>query len=73
MLATRAPLRITLGGGGTDIPSYYSIFGGFFISAAIDKYVYIVAHDRFDPGIRLSYSKTEIVETYQQLEHPIGT
>ena len=72
MLTTRAPLRITLGGGGTDIPSYYSIFGGFFISAAIDKYVYIVAHDRFDPGIRLSYSKTEIVERHQQLEHPIA-
>jgi D-glycero-alpha-D-manno-heptose-7-phosphate kinase len=72
MLATRAPLRITLGGGGTDIPSYYSIFGGFFISAAIDKYVYIVAHDRFDPGIRLSYSKTEIVDTHQKLEHPIA-
>ena len=71
MLATRAPLRITLGGGGTDIPSYYSIFGGFFVSAAIDKYVYIVAHDRFDAGIRLSYSKTEIVEKHQQLEHPI--
>jgi D-glycero-alpha-D-manno-heptose-7-phosphate kinase len=71
MLATRAPLRITLGGGGTDIPSYYSVFGGFFLSAAIDKYVYIVAHDRFDPGIRVSYSKTEIVEKHESIEHPI--
>lgn len=71
MLATRAPLRITLGGGGTDIPSYYSIFGGFFVSATIDKYVYIVAHDRFDAGIRVSYSKTEIVEQQGSIEHPI--
>jgi D-glycero-alpha-D-manno-heptose-7-phosphate kinase len=61
-----------LGGGGTDVPSYYSIFGGFFVSAAIDKYVYIVAHDRFDPGIRFSYSKTEIVDSSQRLEHPIA-
>jgi len=71
MLATRAPVRITLGGGGTDLPSYSSVFGGFFVSAAIDKYVYIVAHDRFDPGIRVSYSKTEIVEKAEDLEHPI--
>jgi D-glycero-alpha-D-manno-heptose-7-phosphate kinase len=60
-----------LGGGGTDIPSYYSVYGGFFVSSAIDKYVYIVAHDRFDPGIRVSYSKTEIVDKHELLEHPI--
>jgi D-glycero-alpha-D-manno-heptose-7-phosphate kinase len=71
VLATRAPLRITLGGGGTDIPSYYSVFGGFFISATIDKYVYLVAHDRFEPGFRVSYSKTEIVEKADRLQHPI--
>jgi len=71
MLATRAPLRITLGGGGTDIPSYYTVFGGFFLSATIDKYIYLVAHERFDPGIRVSYSKTEIVERIDRLEHPI--
>jgi len=71
MLATRAPLRITLGGGGSDIATYYSVFGGFFVSATIDKYVYIVAHDRFDPGIRVSYSKTEIVAKADELAHPI--
>ena len=71
MLATRAPLRITLGGGGTDIPSYYSVFGGFFLSATIDKYVYLVAHDRFEPGFRISYSKTEIVDKHNRIEHPI--
>ena len=53
------------------MPSYYSVFGGFFVSATIDKYVYIVAHDRFDPGIRVSYSKTEIVERIDDVAHPI--
>jgi len=71
MLIIRAPLRITLGGGGTDIPSYYSAYGGFTVTAAIDKYVYIVAHDRFDPEFRISYSKTEIVEKIANISHPI--
>ncbi len=71
MLAMRAPLRITLGGGGTDIPSYYSIYGGFVVSAAINKYVYIIAHERFESGIRVSYSKTEIVDKSVDLQHPI--
>src|SRR5271157_4456414 len=71
MLTTRAPLRITLGGGGTDLPSYYSIYGGFSVTAAIDKYVYIVGHERFDPGFRISYSKTEIVNRADEVEHPI--
>ena len=64
-------MRITLGGGGTDIPSYYSAFGGFTVTAAIDKYVYLITHERFDPGLRISYSKTEIVENIAKVEHPI--
>lgn len=71
MLIVRAPLRITFGGGGTDIPSYYSSFGGFTVTGAIDKYVYIVAHDRFERNFRISYSKTEIVEKVEEIEHPI--
>jgi D-glycero-alpha-D-manno-heptose-7-phosphate kinase len=71
MLATRAPVRITLGGGGTDLPPYYSIYGGFSVTAAIDKYVYIIAHERFDPGFRISYSKTEIVNRADEVQHPI--
>jgi len=71
MLVTRAPLRVTLGGGGTDVPSYYSIFGGFSVTAAIDKYVYITAHERFDSGLRVSYSRTEIVEKPEMIKHPI--
>ncbi len=71
VIAARSPLRITLGGGGTDLPSYYSVFGGFTVTAAINKYVYVIGHDRFDPGLRISYSKTEIVENHDKIEHPI--
>lgn len=71
MLIVRAPLRITFGGGGTDIPSYYSSFGGFTVTGAVNKYVYIVSHDRFERNFRISYSKTEIVEKIEEMEHPI--
>jgi len=71
MLIVRAPLRITLGGGGTDILSYYSMYGGFTVTAAIDKYIYIIADDRFDPEFRISYSKTEIVDKAENVSHPI--
>ena len=71
MLIARAPLRITLGGGGTDIPWYYSLYGGFTVTGAIDKYVYIVAHDRFERNFRISYSETEIVERIEEIKHPI--
>lgn len=71
MIIVRAPLRIPIGGGGTDLPSYYSQFGGEWISAAINKYVYIIVNQRFENSIRLSYSKTEEVENPEQLQHPI--
>ena len=44
MIITRSPLRVSLGGGGTDLPSYYREFGGFLVAAAIDKYVYLTQH-----------------------------
>jgi len=59
MIITRSPLRITLGGGGTDLPSYYRKFGGFLISGAIDKYVYVTVMRPFTPGIFLKYSQLE--------------
>ncbi len=62
MIITRSPLRITLGGGGTDLPSYYREHGGFLIAAAIDKYVYVTVMRPFTPGIYLKYSKLEHVE-----------
>ena len=71
MIVTRTPLRIPLGGGGTDLPSYYSQFGGFLISAAVDKYIYITVNRRFENSIRVSYSKTEIVDSPEEIQHPI--
>ena len=71
MIITRSPLRITLGGGGTDLPSYYRDHTGFLISAAIDKYVYVTVMRPFSPGIYLKYSKLEHVEGIDQVQHPI--
>ena len=62
MIVSRAPVRFSLGGGGTDLPSYASEHGGFLIAAAIDRYVYVNANVRFYDSIRLSYSKTETVD-----------
>ncbi len=60
MIITRSPLRVSLGGGGTDLPSYYREFGGFLVAAAIDKYVYITLHQTFvNDELILKYSKLE--------------
>ena len=59
-----------LGGGGTDLPSYYSKYGGFFISGGINKYMYIALNKRFEPGLRISYSQTEIVDSPDSIKHP---
>lgn len=71
MLITRSPLRISIGGGGTDLPSYYREHGGFLISAAIDKYVWVTVLRPFVRGIFLKYSKIEHVERAADIEHPI--
>ena len=71
MILSRAPTRITLGGGGTDLKSYYSKNGGFVIAAAIDKYCTILANRRFYDSIRLSYSQMEIIEQVAKIEHRI--
>jgi D-glycero-alpha-D-manno-heptose-7-phosphate kinase len=71
MIITRSPLRITLGGGGTDVPSYYREHGGFVIAAAIDKYVYVNVLRPFAPGIFLKYSQLEHVEHVDQVQHRI--
>ncbi len=71
MIITRSPLRITLGGGGTDLASYYREQGGFLISAAIDKYVYVTVMRPFVPGIYLKYSKLEHVSNVDEVQHPI--
>ncbi len=69
MIITRTPLRISIGGGGTDLPSYYEKFGGFVISAAIDKHIYITVNRTFRPGYLLKYAKTEHVQTLDEIDH----
>jgi D-glycero-alpha-D-manno-heptose-7-phosphate kinase len=71
MIITRSPLRISLGGGGTDLPSYYRDHGGFLIAAAIDKYVYITLHHTFVQELIIKYSKMERVKTVDEVQHPI--
>jgi D-glycero-alpha-D-manno-heptose-7-phosphate kinase len=71
MIIVRSPLRITLGGGGTDLPSYYREQGGFLIAAAIDKYVYITVHQTFVDDLIVKYSELERVASIDELKHPI--
>jgi D-glycero-alpha-D-manno-heptose-7-phosphate kinase len=71
MIITRSPLRISLGGGGTDLPSYYEEHGGFLIAAAIDQHVYINVHRRFEEGFVLKYSQLEEAATVDEIRHPI--
>jgi D-glycero-alpha-D-manno-heptose-7-phosphate kinase len=71
MIIARSPLRVTLGGGGTDLPSYYEKFGGFLIAAAIDKYVYITLHETFVSDIIVKYSELERAPDATKLKHPI--
>jgi len=71
MIIARSPLRISLGGGGTDLPSYYLKHEGFLLAAAIDKYVYVNVMRPFTPGISLKYSKLENVKKIDEVKHPI--
>src|ERR1043165_3305421 len=71
MIITRSPLRISLGGGGTDFPSYFREHSGFLIAAAIDKYIYINVHRRFVNGFLLKYAHLEEAATIQEIKHPI--
>jgi D-glycero-alpha-D-manno-heptose-7-phosphate kinase len=71
VLFTRAPLRISLGGGGTDLPSYYEQHGGFLLSGAIDKYVYMLTHTVFQKRYRMKYSEMEEVDDPADIQHPI--
>lgn len=71
MIISKTPLRITLGGGATDLPFYYKKKGGFVISAAIQKHVYILVSQRYEKSIRASYSKTEICKSARDIQHPL--
>ena len=73
MIITRTPFRITLGGGGTDLPSYYEKYGGFIFSAGLDKYMFIDSNRSVaDDLIRVKYSKSETVESVDELQHDIA-
>jgi len=71
VILSRAPVRITLGGGGTDLKSYYSKYGGFLIAAAVDRYCTVLASKRFYDSIRLSYSQMEIKDSVSKIQHRI--
>src|SRR5260370_1809210 len=71
MIISRSPLRISLGGGGNDLPSYYRRHTGFLIAAAIDKYVCITLHQTFVPELILKYSRLERVTSIDDVQHPI--
>ncbi|GAA0542314.1 D-glycero-alpha-D-manno-heptose-7-phosphate kinase [Rhizomicrobium palustre] len=71
MIIVRSPLRITLGGGGTDHPSYFREYEGFLISAAINKYVYVTLHQGFGDDLLIKYSKVERVKSLDEIEHPV--
>lgn len=71
MLFTRAPLRVSLGGGGTDLPSYSDQHEGFLVSGAIDKYIYMFTHTVFQKRFRMKYSETEEVDDPSEIKHPI--
>jgi D-glycero-alpha-D-manno-heptose-7-phosphate kinase len=71
MIIVRSPMRISLGGGGTDLPSYYNRFGGFLLSAAIDKYVYVMVHQAWDNEYIIKYSQLERAKSTNEIKHPI--
>jgi D-glycero-alpha-D-manno-heptose-7-phosphate kinase len=71
MIVSKTPLRLTLGGGGTDLPSYSNQYGGFVVTSAIDKYIYLVINRRFEEPIRASYKITEIVHPIESIKHPV--
>ncbi len=71
VIFSRAPLRISLGGGGTDLPSYYREHGGFLVAGAIDKYIYMLMHTAFQRRYKMKYSETEDVDEISAIQHPI--
>src|SRR5687768_4969094 len=71
MIITRSPLRISLGGGGSDLLSYYREHSGLVIAAALDKYVYITLHQTFAQELIIKYSRLERVRSVDEVEHPL--
>jgi D-glycero-alpha-D-manno-heptose-7-phosphate kinase len=72
MIITQTPLRISFAGGGTDFREYYQRSGGCVLSTAIDKYIFVIVKERFDDRIRIGYSRTEMVDTVDEIEHELA-
>ena len=72
MIISRSPFRITLGGGGTDLPTYYTKYGGFIFAAGLNKYMYISVNKCFDELIRVKYSQSETVEHREDVKHNLA-
>jgi D-glycero-alpha-D-manno-heptose-7-phosphate kinase len=71
MIISRTPYRVSFAGGGTDLPAFYRHEGGAVLSAAIDRSIYVTVHRRFEPNIRVSYSRTEVAERLDQVQHEL--
>ncbi|NMC52669.1 MAG: GHMP kinase, partial [Chloroflexi bacterium] len=71
MIIVQTPLRVSLFGGGTDFYSYFSQHGGCVLTAAIDKYIFVTIKQRFDKKIRVGYTKTEMVDTIDEVQHEL--
>lgn len=71
MIISKTPLRLSLAGGGTDLPEYYTQYGSHIITSAVDKHIYLFVKHWFDPAIRIAYSKTEIVNRIEDIQHPM--
>ena len=71
MIITQTPLRISFAGGGTDFAGFYKIDGGCVVSSAIDKYIYVIIKERFDDKIRVGYSRTEMIDSIDEIEHEL--
>ena len=71
MIITKTPLRISFFGGGTDIPTFYENYGGAVLGTTIEKYVYVLANERFESNVRVSYSKTEIVKNSRKIQNDL--
>src|SRR5437588_9735899 len=71
MIITQTPLRISIAGGGTDLPGYYRQKEGYVVSTAIDKFIYVIVKSRFDEKIYVDYARKEIVDTIDEIQHEL--
>ena len=71
MIISQTPYRVSFAGGGTDLPAYYRQEYGAVLSTAIDQHIYVTIHRRFDPSIRVSYSRTEVANTLDEVQHEL--